>query len=294
MPTMVSLRREGFVDQVHDCGQTISFCAVNAHHQNGVAEKKIRDLQEAARTTLVHAKQRWPSAITANLWPCAIRMANAVANRAPKLKESTVSPTDMFAQIDVAPVAKHSHAFGSPVCVLAAKAQQGQRMKKWEHKERIGAHLGESPRHSKKVALVLNLQTGHVSPQFHCQHDDLCDTLRPSLQNPGVVSKWQAKTGFHNHKGKIGEGVTDDVFAEGLQIPEFELPESAADLRLSIDTGRENNMPELALSPTGSEISHDDGPMEQNTQQEQQPETRTRSGRVSRETSGMIESQLQQ
>jgi len=97
---------KGFVDQVHDSSQTMSFCAVNAHHQNGVAKKKIRDLQEAARTMLVHAKQRWPTAITANLWPHAIRMANAVTNRAPKLKESTVSP------IDVEPVVKHSHAVG--------------------------------------------------------------------------------------------------------------------------------------------------------------------------------------
>ena len=44
-----------FVNEVQRKGQTISFCAVNAHHQNGVAEKKIRDLQEAART--IH----WPT-----------------------------------------------------------------------------------------------------------------------------------------------------------------------------------------------------------------------------------------
>ena len=30
-------------------GQTISFCGVNAHHQNGLAEKAMRDLQEQAR-----------------------------------------------------------------------------------------------------------------------------------------------------------------------------------------------------------------------------------------------------
>jgi hypothetical protein len=30
-----------FVAEVHSKGQTISYCAVNAHHQNGVAEKKI-------------------------------------------------------------------------------------------------------------------------------------------------------------------------------------------------------------------------------------------------------------
>jgi len=109
-------------------------------------------------------------------------------------------------------------------------------MKKWEHKARIGVCLGQSPRHSKKVALVLNLQTRHVSPQFHCQCDDMCDTLRPSLQNPGVASKWQAKTGFYNHKGKAGKEVADDVFTDALHVPDFELPDNAADLRLPIDT----------------------------------------------------------
>jgi hypothetical protein len=63
-----------------DGGQTISYCGVNAHHQNGHAEKKIRDLQDLARTMILHAQQRWPSAITANLWPYAIRMANDVSN----------------------------------------------------------------------------------------------------------------------------------------------------------------------------------------------------------------------
>jgi hypothetical protein len=34
--------------QEHGLQQTMSFCRVGAHHQNGVAEKKVRDLQEAA------------------------------------------------------------------------------------------------------------------------------------------------------------------------------------------------------------------------------------------------------
>jgi hypothetical protein len=40
--------------------QMISFSGVNAHFQNALAEKRIRDLQDSARTMLVHAKHRWP------------------------------------------------------------------------------------------------------------------------------------------------------------------------------------------------------------------------------------------
>jgi hypothetical protein len=45
-----------FVNVVQADGQTISYCAVNAHHQNDEAKKKIRDLQEMARMLIQHAK----------------------------------------------------------------------------------------------------------------------------------------------------------------------------------------------------------------------------------------------
>jgi hypothetical protein len=47
----------------------------NEHHLNCKAEKKIRDLQELAHTMLLNAKQKWPNAVTSNLWPYAMRMA---------------------------------------------------------------------------------------------------------------------------------------------------------------------------------------------------------------------------
>jgi hypothetical protein len=45
-----------FMSVVAESGQTISFCGVSAHFQNGIAEKRIRDLSEQARKQLVHAK----------------------------------------------------------------------------------------------------------------------------------------------------------------------------------------------------------------------------------------------
>jgi hypothetical protein len=47
--------------------QTISFAGVNAHFQNALAEKCIHDLQDSARTMLLHAKHCWPQAISAHL-----------------------------------------------------------------------------------------------------------------------------------------------------------------------------------------------------------------------------------
>jgi hypothetical protein len=184
-----------FTRAVETDQQTITYCAVNAHHQNGQAEKKIRDLQELARTMLLHAKQRWPNAVSASLWPYAMRMANDVSNFSPGILDG-VSPQEKFSQVTVAPRVKHCHTFGSPVYVLDRQLQEGRSIPKWTKKSRIGLYLGASPRHSRRVALVLNLETGHVSPQFHVVFDDLFETLRPSAGNPAPESRWQVQTGF--------------------------------------------------------------------------------------------------
>jgi hypothetical protein len=60
---------------------------VNAHHQNGRAEARIRRLQEMARTMLIHAKSKWPQEISANLWPYAMRMANEANNVTPNMND---------------------------------------------------------------------------------------------------------------------------------------------------------------------------------------------------------------
>lgn len=155
-----------FVKAVEEDQQTITYCAGNAHYQNGQAEKKIRDLQELARTMLLHAKQRWPNAVTSNLWPYAMRMANEESKFSPGILDG-ISPLEKFGQVAVSPRVKHSHTFGSPVYVLDRQLPEGKSLPKWDQKSRVGLYLGSSPRHSRRVALVLNLQTGHVSPQFH-------------------------------------------------------------------------------------------------------------------------------
>jgi hypothetical protein len=56
---------------------------VNAHFQSGIAECRIRELQDNARVLLIHAQRRWPTAITPNVWPYAIRMSSDAFNEGP-------------------------------------------------------------------------------------------------------------------------------------------------------------------------------------------------------------------
>jgi hypothetical protein len=259
-----------FIKAVEFDGQTISYCAVNAHHQNGKAEKKIRDLQDMARSMLLHAKQRWPSAITSNLWPYAMRMASDVINMSPGLEEDDgLSPMEKFTQVSVSPRIKHSHTFGSPVYVLDSRLQSGRSLPKWRTKARVGIYLGASPRHSPKVALVLNLATGHVSPQFHVTFDDLFETLRPSSGNVLPESNWQLKTGLQakrasNDRSRKSSALAKDAIHHVGVIPPSEFASVDSDVNLQdpwpdagtqvgTDAGDTNNEPACQQEEQGDE-----------------------------------------
>jgi hypothetical protein len=75
---------------VQRANQTICFCGVNAHHQNGVAERRIQDLADRSRSMLVNARHHNPFA-TDNLWPFALQHASAIDRTLPK-KANTQSP----------------------------------------------------------------------------------------------------------------------------------------------------------------------------------------------------------
>ncbi len=47
---------KGFSDNCISINQTITFCGVGRHHQNGIAERKIKDIILGGPTLLPHAK----------------------------------------------------------------------------------------------------------------------------------------------------------------------------------------------------------------------------------------------
>ena len=157
--------------------QKITYCGVNAHFQNGRAEKRIRDLQDMARTQLIHAQEIWPGVVSNNLWPYAIRYSNLVKNATTDTRVME-SPIEMFSQTPVWPKIKHFHPFGCPVYVLDGLLQSNKSIPKWNHRSRLALNLGPSPRHARSVALVLNLHTGMASPQYHVRYDHIFKTVK--------------------------------------------------------------------------------------------------------------------
>ena len=51
--------------------QSLTFCGVGAHQENGIAESNIKHLTLAARTMLLHAQRHRPEYINTMLWPFA-------------------------------------------------------------------------------------------------------------------------------------------------------------------------------------------------------------------------------
>ena len=154
---------------VHHCkvqGQGLSFAGVNAHHQNGKAERRIRTLQESACTMLIHAKRRWPRAIEANLWPYALHMSNDAHNHLPSKNGKT--PIQQFANTDASTNPKHWMPFGCPAYVLNRQLQSSTPIfHKWKDRVKLSLYLERSPHHYQNIALVLDFKTGLVSPQLH-------------------------------------------------------------------------------------------------------------------------------
>ena len=84
----------------------------------------------------------------------------------------------MFADSKVESNPKHWVPFGAPVYVLKDQYRDGGPFNKWIERSRVGIYLGKSPVHNKQVALVLDKNTGYVSPQFHVKVDKGFYTLR--------------------------------------------------------------------------------------------------------------------
>lgn len=122
-----------WVDSLEEEGQRITYCGVNAHWQNGIAERHIRDLKEQARTMLLHAQHHWPEANTTNLWPYALRTAGNIFNDAPQLKgdKKDSTPYEVFTGTKVQTEVRHHHTFGCPVYVTETNIQQGKSLPAW-------------------------------------------------------------------------------------------------------------------------------------------------------------------
>ena len=145
---------------------------------------------------MLYTMSKWKKMILICLWPYAMRHSNDVL------------PLEKFSGIQVAPKLWHFHAFGCPTYILDNALQSGQGTPKWKHCSRLGVYLGPLPSHAWSVTLVLNLRTGHVSPQFHLKFDDFFEMFQDKPTNLDAPKpEWKYLSGFAVRKGPAKSGI---------------------------------------------------------------------------------------
>lgn len=119
------------------------------------------------------------------------------------------SSMELFANIRVASNPKHWQHFGCPTYVLDANLQSGKPFHKWMQWSRLHIYLGWSTQHARSVALVLNVHTGLMSPQFHIEANMAFDTISQIYKgNTKHMFLWQLKFLNKQQNFKIKRGKT--------------------------------------------------------------------------------------
>ena len=182
-----------FIEDIKLQNQSVTYCGVNAHFQNGVAEKHIRDLQDLTHTTMHYASACWPKAFLNHLWPYTLQCVNETLISAPKRLDGRLA-LQIFSGTSVLPKANTFCPFGCLVYILDNRLQADIKISTWHTRARVGLYLGHSPMHARTVSLVLNISTGLVSPQFHIKFDDFFKKMnRPDNI---IKVKWKEKCHF--------------------------------------------------------------------------------------------------
>ena len=120
--------------------QLTTYAGLNAHHTNGLAESRTRNIQENGRAMMLHVQQKFPEAIADNLWPYALRHVKNSYNATPFLEHHQgLSPLQIFTGTQAQYNPNHCRPFGFPKYVLNESLCSSQRIHhKWKNRSKVG------------------------------------------------------------------------------------------------------------------------------------------------------------
>jgi hypothetical protein len=169
--------------------QTFSFSGIGTKLQNSIAEGNIKTIAQWACANMLHLATYWPQHADSKFWPQATDYAVWVFNRFPSL-DSGIAPNELWPSVHAYGTnMTMAHVFDCPVYVLDASLQDGKKIPKWNPQTHLGLFLGFSNLHLSQVPLVLNVATGHISPQFHVIFDKF-ETMHSLPANEPLNTQW--------------------------------------------------------------------------------------------------------
>ena len=205
--SFVNEQFEAHLAQFH---QTINHAGVGAHHANGVAERGISTVMSIARAMLHHAAIHWPDVADVQLWPLAVLHAVYVLNRIPK-DDTGRSPIELFSRKTWASSKfQDFHVWGCPVYVLDSTLSNGSKLPRWRPRSSRSVYVGNSIKHGHSIPLVLCLETGKITAQYHVVFDDWFQT---------VESTGESKVNFDHDDWYRTFGLTEWQYVEDDHDP---------------------------------------------------------------------------
>ena len=154
-------------------------------------------------------------------WPFALLAAADRLNTLHLNPDGTTPESKLHGvELEELPV-KNFHTLFCPVYVLDHRLHDAGSLgpPKWDPCSRVGVYLGHSPFHAGSVALVFNIKTGRVSPQYHVVFDSDFTTV-PFMERGEEPSNW-ADLCQHLSESYIDEAVTlaEDWLHQGSLDP---------------------------------------------------------------------------
>ena len=160
LQTMDHLKQRTLLTIYEIKNRRIQYYVINAHYQNGIAERNIRTVSGMFRALILHAFLQLKNGIDRSFWPMVVEYATYIFNHLPSHNGHV--PVDLFTKSHLP---RHRildiHTWGGPIYVLDPTLQAGKKLPCWQPQYRRGHFVGFSNVQFSDISLVLNNWSSH-------------------------------------------------------------------------------------------------------------------------------------